>query len=376
MIAIGIDTGGTCTDAVIYDGASRQVLSYGKTLTTKKDLKIGILEALHCLDQELLKKAEHISLSTTLATNACVEGKGGRAKLVFIGVKPAFVEKMQGIYGLPPASEIYFLPGDAGQNACDDNKPDWDQFRADARAEFGQFDSIAVVQMNPKYNDGKYELQAEKIIEEELGLPCVRGYDLYQEINVQKRGATALLNARLLPVMNDFFASIDRSLEEMNLELPILVVKSDGSIMSREYAMSRPVETLLCGPAASDIGAMELSRQRDALIVDMGGTTSDVALVKNGTPVASPSGISVGQWQTMVKGVAIDTFALGGDSAVEYEDNEICLSRRRVAPLCMAAAKYPDMVAKLHNLTSSYAAYSYPANQFFILANEPENKEK
>lgn len=178
MIAIGIDTGGTCTDAVIYDAASHQVLSYGKTLTTKKDLKVGILGALRCLDQELLKKAEHISLSTTLATNACVEGKGGRAKLVFIGVKPAFVEKMQGTYGLPPVSEIYFLPGDASETVGEEKKPDWERFRADVREMFCEFDSVAVVQMNPKYNDGKYELLAEKIIKEELDVPCVRGYDL------------------------------------------------------------------------------------------------------------------------------------------------------------------------------------------------------
>ncbi len=108
MIAIGIDTGGTCTDAVIYDAASHQVLSYGKTLTTKKDLKVGILGALRCLDQELLKKAEHISLSTTLATNACVEGKGGRAKLVFIGVKPAFVEKCREPMDCRPSLKFIF----------------------------------------------------------------------------------------------------------------------------------------------------------------------------------------------------------------------------------------------------------------------------
>lgn len=376
MLAIGIDTGGTCTDAVIYDVASHKVLSYGKTLTTKKDLKAGILEALRCLDRELMKKAQHISLSTTLATNACVEGKGGRAKLVFIGVKPAFVEKMQGTYGLPKISEIYFLEGDAREADRKGNGPDWSQFRNDVKNSFKEYDSVAVVQMNPKYNDGKFELEAEEIIKEELGVPCVRGYDLYQEINVQKRGATALLNARLLPVMNGFFESIDRSLVELGLNLPILVVKSDGSIMSREYAMTRPVETLLSGPAASIIGAMELSSQKDALIVDMGGTTSDVALVKNGAPVTSSSGISIGTWQTMVKGVTIDTFALGGDSAVEYEDNQIYLDKRRVVPLCMAASRYPQMIEKLQNLVSTYAAYSYSANQFFMLLNKPENMEK
>ena len=106
MIGVGIDTGGTCTDAVIIETEGNRVLSMGKTLTTKYDLKEGILEALSALDQNLLLKAEYISLSTTLATNACVEGKGGRAKLVFIGVKPQVIERMQGVYGLPPVEEI------------------------------------------------------------------------------------------------------------------------------------------------------------------------------------------------------------------------------------------------------------------------------
>lgn len=376
MIGIGIDTGGTCTDAVMIDTRDKRVLSYGKTLTTKRDLKEGILNALNSLDQDLVKKAEFLSLSTTLATNACVEGKGGRAKLVFIGVKRAFVEKMQDVYGLPSADEIYFLNGDPARKSGEENLPDWETFRKDVRESFRDFDSVAVVQINPKYNDGQYEKEAETIIREELEIPCVRGYELYQEINVQKRGATALLNARLLPVMKDFFDSIDRSLHELGISPKIQVVKSDGSIMDKDYAMQRPVETLLCGPAASIIGAMELAENRDGLIVDIGGTTSDVALVKNGVPVASEGGISIGPWKTMVKGVTIDTFALGGDSGIYCEENEILLGTRRVMPLCMIGAKYPYVVEKLRELTEDYAVYSYPAYQFFLLQNVPNHLEK
>lgn len=372
MITIGIDTGGTCTDAVVYDTEARQVLSYGKTLTTKQDLKEGILKALKALAPEAVAKASCISLSTTLATNACVEGKGGRAKLVFIGVKPAVVEKMAGEYGLPDVSEICFLEGDAARLARGSagsagsagsvtsagsagsvsfagsagsvssagfdgsaGTPDWEGFRRHVARDFGVYDSAAVVQINPKYNDGAFERQAEAIISEVLDIPCVRGYDLYQEINVQKRGATALLNARLLPVMRCFFDSVDRSLTEMGLELPIQVVKSDGSIMSRDYALRRPVETLLCGPAASVIGALELCHEKedlDALIVDIGGTTSDVALVQGGVPVSSQSGINIGGWKTLVKGITIDTFALGGDTAVAWGENGLFLDRRRAVP--------------------------------------------
>ena len=85
MIGLGIDTGGTCTDAVIYDSDLEQVLSTGKTLTTKRRLEDGIANAIKMLDPDALSKVRFVSLSTTLATNACVENRGGRVKLLFIG---------------------------------------------------------------------------------------------------------------------------------------------------------------------------------------------------------------------------------------------------------------------------------------------------
>ena len=377
MIGIGIDTGGTCTDAVIYDTDKHKVLSANKTLTTKQDLKIGIIKALKGLDAGLIKEAKYISLSTTLATNACVENKGGRAKLVFIGVNPKVVTRMDGVYGLPKIKDIYFLAGDPAKDLKGDNVPDWEGFRRDVAEGFKIYDSVAVVQINPKYNDGEFEKQAEKIIAQELGIPCVRGYDLYQEINVQKRGATALLNARLIPVMNNFFRSIEVSLAELKIDLPIVIVKSDGSVMSKDYALARPVETLLCGPAASVIGAKELcgaSQELNALIVDMGGTTSDVALIKKGVPVTADAGICIGEWRTMVKGIAIDTFALGGDTGVKYQNGILSLGERRVIPLCMTATDYPRVLDVLKLLHKRGRAYSYPAHEFFLLINEPKEE--
>lgn len=373
MIGIGIDTGGTCTDAVVFDTRSHQVLSQSKTLTTKRDLKVGILTVLKGLEKEAVSRAQYISLSTTLATNACVEHKGGRAKLVLIGVNPAQIEKTREAYGLPSLSEIYFMTGDAKKDDSPENTPDWGKLKADLQSQFAEYDSAAIVQVNPKYDDGAYEIEAARIIGESLGIPCVRGYELYQELNVLRRGATALLNARLLPVMKDFFASIDASLTEMNLHLPIVIVRSDGTIMSKEFAAQRPVETLLCGPAASIIGAMELSSYEDALIVDIGGTTSDVAFVKNGVPVSTEGGITIGEWKTMVKGVSIDTFALGGDSAVKYKGRNLYLQKRRYIPLCMLASQYPEVMKKLKTLVHMDQPFSYPAHEFFVLMGMPEN---
>ena len=98
MIGIGIDTGGTYTDAVAYDMETKQVLSYGKALTTKERLETGIGAALDTLNPEHVRRAGLVALSTTLATNACVEDKGSRARLLMIGVEPETVSYLEGVY--------------------------------------------------------------------------------------------------------------------------------------------------------------------------------------------------------------------------------------------------------------------------------------
>ena len=106
-LGIGIDTGGTYTDAVMYDFTEKKVVAAAKALTTRQDLSIGILEALVQLPENALNQAELISLSTTLATNACVEERGGRAKLIFLGGYENVINEFGAKYGLPQADEIY-----------------------------------------------------------------------------------------------------------------------------------------------------------------------------------------------------------------------------------------------------------------------------
>ena len=336
MIGIGIDTGGTYTDAVIYDLENKQILESAKSLTTKSRLETGITNVLEKLSQTALQSASFMALSTTLATNACVEGKGGRAKLIFIGVNPGTVDETYLSYGLPPSREIYFMDGDPADALRPEIKPDWEKFRQDIRTQFSDCDSIAVVQIHPKDNGAAYEKTAHRIITDELDVPCITGYELFHDLNVLRRGASALLNARLMPVMQDFFKAIKASLENLGLSLPIVIVRSDGSLMSQGFASTRPVETLLCGPAASVMGGVELADEENALIVDMGGTTSDIAIVKNHTPVTVREGIQIGIYKTFVKGLYVDTFGLGGDSAIRYENGNLYLDTERVIPLCTA----------------------------------------
>jgi len=365
MIGIGIDTGGTYTDAVAYDLDNQQVLGVGKALTTHHKLEIGILGALDTLNMEVLKKAKFLSLSTTLATNACVEGIGGLAKLIFINVAEHTVKEMYESYGLPNPEEIYFI---------DTEVEAW-QEQLEAEIEnFKAFDSLAVVQIYARENNAKYEKEVCEILQGRWDKPCICGYALFQELNVLRRGASALLNARLIPIIQDFIRAIKQALKERELELPLVIVRSDGSLMSLEFALKHPVETLLCGPAASTIAGTKLTNQRNALVVDMGGTTSDIAIIENNMPVTEKAGISIGNWKTFVKGLYVDTFGLGGDSAVRFAEKNIFLDTTRVIPLSVLATEYPAVIGELEELiTGRDYAHSKLLHEFLLLQKDIEN---
>ena len=142
MLGIGIDTGGTCTDAVIYDLDTREILATGKTQTTKSNLEIGIGKVLEQLPDDLLHKAEAIALSTTLATNACVENKGSRAKLLLIGAAPEMIERLQKTlsgYGINDISQIVVLDAKPENLFSEPYDPDWDDLKKKAPELFKRY---------------------------------------------------------------------------------------------------------------------------------------------------------------------------------------------------------------------------------------------
>ena len=363
---IGIDTGGTYTDAVLYDFENKKILSHAKALTTREDLSIGIGNALDGLSGDFFSQVELISLSTTLATNACVEEKGGRARLVFIGMDKKIIEDVGESYGLNHPKAIFFLDSEVAGNGDIVAEPDWKEFAGCCRDEFGQSDAVGIVALHAMNNNAVQEKQAKKIVESELQIPVICGHELFSDINCVQRGASILLNARLVPVIKEFLLSIKTALLQRNIKAPAVIVRSDGSLMSEEFTSLRPVETLLCGPAASVLGGITLTNQQNAIIVDMGGTTTDIALVKNGTPVLVKNGIQIGKWKTFVKGLFIDTCGLGGDSAVRYKNRKLYLDSGRVVPLCIAAEKYPSITEKLNTLLHSGKTHDRFLHEFFV----------
>ncbi|MCR4751028.1 MAG: hydantoinase/oxoprolinase family protein [Eubacterium sp.] len=371
MLGIGIDTGGTCTDAVICDLETNAVLASGKAQTTHDDLKIGIRKALEQLPQELLHKSGTIALSTTIATNACVEDKGGRGKLILIGPDRKVFEKTHASYGIRSSRDVLLVDCRIVSSREKSEKPDWDRFREEIREFLKDCDCAAVVQMYAADHNGAYEKKAAEIIREEFELPVILGHDLFPDRNLYRRGAGALLNARLVPEVRRFMEAIRLTFEEMGLQLPTTIIKSDGSQMSREYALLRPVETLLSGPAASVTGAGILAEEEQALVVDIGGTTTDVALIRNGVPDYSGDGIRIGAWKTFVKGLYVDTFGLGGDTAVHYSSaGRLYLENYRVIPLCDLAARYPSVLEKLRKLDAEERNHPYPIHEFLVVQKD------
>ena len=155
-------------------------------------------------------------------------------------------------------------------------------------------DAVAVVQQLGIRNN-ETERKVKQVIAEQFGLNVICGYELFSDLNYIKRGASTLLNARLIPVIADFLQAIKKSLQQRKITAPVVIVRSDGSLMSEKFTTVRPVETLLCGPAASVMGGIELTGEQDCLIVDIGGTTTDMALVKGGVPVKAKDGVNVGK---------------------------------------------------------------------------------
>lgn len=374
-LGIGIDTGGTYTDAVIYRFADKVVLSSAKALTTKDDLALGITAALTQLDRELLRQADMAALSTTLATNACVEGKGSRAKLVFIGQDDETMRRVGALYGIHDLNDVYTCPGSGSFDGKIPPDPDWDSILSDSAKWIGSAEGLGIVEKYSINNGAVAEKEGKKRFMEISDIPVVCASELFNGTDSLQRAAGTLLNARLVPIIREFLDAILRSFSALGISAPIVIVRSDGSLMSESFARLRPVETILCGPAASVLGGMELAGKPDSIIVDMGGTTTDISLVKDAIPVRVKDGIRIGGWKTFVKGVLIDTFGLGGDSAIRHRDRDVELHTDRVMPISLLADRYPRICDELQEMVDSRSTHSRPVYEFFTLVRDISGRE-
>mgnify|MGYP005849309857 CR=1 FL=1 len=351
-IGLGIDAGGTYTDVVVFDFISEKVISKSKALTTKWDFTEGISEALNCVPAHHLEKVELVSVSTTLATNAIVENHGQKVGLLLMPP-----------YGLYKRGEISHTPTETIQGKLEIDgsviEPiDEDQVRGIVREmTIKQGVKAFAVSGYGSTKNPAHEIQVKNLIRKETSLGVTCGHDLSQMLNFKSRAVTAVLNARIVPYLDSLIKNLQSAFAMKNINAPIMVVKGDGTLMSAEMARERPVETIFSGPAASVAGAKKLTGLEAALVVDIGGTTTDSAFIKNGKVKLCSKGNIVANAHTHVKALDMRTKGLGGDSAVNINKTVLTIGPERVTPISFVADKNPGVYEALRFIKEHRDAY-------------------
>ncbi|MDW7733060.1 MAG: hydantoinase/oxoprolinase family protein [Methanolobus sp.] len=336
--SLGIDAGGTYTDAVIIRDDDGEVMDLNKSLTTYPDLLTGIRNCLEGLDPALLQKVHFASVSTTLATNSVLEDTGFPVALILVNESEvpnrSRIEHFICVKGGHDASGNEVCPLDTGSVKMFVN---------------GTKDRVSAFAVSSYFSvrNPDHELKVKELIIELTGLPVVCGHELSQDLGAYERGVTAYLNARLIPVARDFMNAVQSELYRRNPDMEIMMLKCDGSMVGIREALRKPIESVFSGPAASLVGASSLSGLETCAVIDVGGTSTDVSLMHEGIPTLSDSGAIVGGWPTKVRAIRMETSAMGGDSHVWVKNHLTNIGPKKVVPLCLAATIYPEIMEKL-----------------------------
>uniref|UniRef100_UPI004056B758 hydantoinase/oxoprolinase N-terminal domain-containing protein n=1 Tax=Candidatus Electrothrix sp. TaxID=2170559 RepID=UPI004056B758 len=338
---IGIDTGGTCTDGVLIDDATLEVVHSAKEPTTHHNLGIGVARVLKKLLAADVVPEDIIglSVSTTLATNAVVEDRGARVGLLVFGYVRHFK--------LPITANI-FLKGGHKITGEEDEPLDIEGLVDSVHGLKDEVDSYAVCG-GMSIKNPTHELVAEEAITMIDPKPIFCSHQVSENPGMRARAATACLHAKLMPLMISFLSSIKTSMLNARLNCPVTIICGNGKGAGLDTAVRRAAITMASGPAATARFGCTAG-EPTALIVDVGGTTTDVCMIRDGHPVLSDEGCRIGQWQTHVEAIDMYTAAGGGDSHVICFSDHDCSSQQegrccgrlkirleatRVQPLCM-----------------------------------------
>lgn len=311
---IGIDVGGTTTDAVLIQNG--EVYSTAKVSTEHGNLLNSLLEALDAVSKDIPpEQLERVVFSTTVITNLIAEGKTDRVALVLIpgpGVNPAS-------YTFP---DSFYLKGAMDYRGREIDPLDEAEIRKTVGLiQKSGFSRAAIIskfgQRNPSH-----ELRVEEIFREAYpGCKLELGHKVSGKLNFPRRIATAMLASATRERYQEFVDKINKALEERNIRAPVYILKADGGTLPVEKSIEFPVETIFSGPSASTIGALALTSEGEtSVVVDIGGTTTDLALILSGKPLLASKGVKLGGFLTHVRAFAVRSIAIGGDSVVRVKD--------------------------------------------------------
>lgn len=323
---LGLDVGGTFTDAVIID--AHRVVATAKRRTTKDNLMNGIGEALDAvLEGYDTSNIEQVTLSTTVVTNTIVEAKEQVVDLYVITgpgrnvddifpVEPIYLQGYTDHRGIV----VEHTPADAVRGIANMVQARSGTDLAAVSAKFGV--------RNP---------QEELSITEELKntyYTISNGSLLSGSLNFPRRTISAYFNSAVTLVFTVFKENVEDALRARNIVAPLHILKADGGSLPIEHMVSRPVETAFTGPAATVLGlsALGVIGNQHTVALDIGGTTTDISLWKHGRPLMTKNGVSIREYPSAVRSFAVTSVGIGGESVVRFKNGNLTVGPERVGP--------------------------------------------
>lgn len=325
QMIIGLDVGGTHTDVVLLgdNGLENEIKVPTDPSNLFHSVLLGLSEITTGIDPT---KIQRIVLSTTLATNAVVQGK-----------IPAVGMIVSSGPGIDPecycTNPYYFVVSGAIDHRGREIEP-VQAAQIHQIEQHLQKEGIRYVGVAGKFSirNPAHELQIKNILSNSFE-KVFMGHRISGNLNFSRRIATTYLNAAVYPIHKEFYEAVQKSLAAKGLVLPIRLLKADGGNMKFESSIELPAQTILSGPAASVMGAVAFgSENKDTLVMDIGGTTTDMAILINRAPVLDPLGITIGEYKTLIRSLETFSIGLGGDSLVKLSGGELNVGPERLGP--------------------------------------------
>lgn len=323
---IGIDVGGTFTDAVVLDKGSGEIRQSVKVPTLHDNLPGSLEQALKAVLKDVEPgKITRVTLSTTIVTNLIAERKFSPVGLLIIpgpGLKPDYISF---------AATTIVLTGAIDHRGRVTMPVDPREVRAAVKQfKVAGINQVAVVSKFSVRNNTLEEQTASLIRQEAPDLQVELGHMCGGQLNFPRRIVNTVLTMATKARYQEFVSAVKVALATLTIKAEVMILKADGGTLPLEQSLNTPVETVFSGPAASVLGALALTNATTTgVVVDIGGTTTDLALILSGKPLMASKGVAVDEQLTQVRSFAIRALPIGGDSEIAVQDSRLIIKPYR-----------------------------------------------
>ena len=331
---LGIDVGGTHTDAVLVENF--QLIKKAKVLTNPMDIMSSLLEAAdQLISDRPIDDIERIVLSTTISTNAIVQNKTNRVAMVLLsgpGLSPDTLHL---------GKDSYFAQGYVNHRGIPVKNVNRREME-DISGEIAE-NNIRQIGIVGKFSsrNPQQELDAAELLNNESRNISL-GHTLSGQLNFPRRIATTYLNAAIHDIYQSFVRDVQKFISKIGMNIPVYILKADGGTILIDKSLECPVQTIHSGPAAGIMGVLATACIKDdAVALDIGGTTTDISVFADGVPLLEPSGVSIDGRKTLIRGLYTKSIGVGGDSVVKVENGHVVIGPQREGSAAALGGPFP-----------------------------------